>query len=107
MFELENKNIYIGVMSGTSVDGIDVAAVKIIGEDRPKCELIAFENKAYDHEVKKRIFQLFIARNFKNSTNFLNTIKEASMLHDLGKVLKKAKKFNPKKYKSNTTIFYQ
>lgn len=79
MFELENKNIYIGVMSGTSVDGIDVAAVKIIGEDRPKCELIAFENKPYDHEVKKRIFQLF---DYKNAT--VDKISEMNFL--LGRI---------------------
>ncbi len=66
-------------MSGTSVDGIDVAAVKIIGEDRPKCELIAFENKPYDYEVKKRIFQLF---DYKNAT--VDKISEMNFL--LGRI---------------------
>ena len=43
----EIKNIYIGLMSGTSADGIDAAAVEISGDSvHPQCKLLAFENKS-------------------------------------------------------------
>ncbi len=54
------KNIYIGIMSGTSVDGIDVAAAEIDGGyTHPSCRLIAFENYPYDKDIQQRIFELF------------------------------------------------
>ncbi len=54
------KNIYIGLMSGTSADGIDVAAVEITGGYvRPKYRLLAFKNFPYTDEVRTRIFRLF------------------------------------------------
>ncbi len=53
-------NIYIGIMSGTSADGIDIAAAEIDGGfEHPSCRLIAFENYAYDNTVRERIFNLF------------------------------------------------
>lgn len=61
-----NKNIYIGLMSGTSADGIDVAAVRIENKNNKICcELLAFENYAYPTEVRERIFGLF---NTKSTT---------------------------------------
>jgi len=60
----ENKNIYIGLMSGTSVDGIDAAAVEIDGgADHPACRLLAFANTPYTNEVRQRIFDLFDTKN--------------------------------------------
>jgi len=54
------KNIYIGIMSGTSADGIDVAAVEIDGDIvHPNCKLLAFKNVPYTTEVRRRIFDLF------------------------------------------------
>lgn len=60
----ESKNIYIGIMSGTSADGIDVAAAKIDGDTiHPNCTLLAFENVPYPPKVRERIFDLFDTKN--------------------------------------------
>lgn len=62
----KDKNIYIGIMSGTSADGIDVAAVEIDGDTvHPSCKLLAFKNVPYTKEVRERIFDLF---NTKSAT---------------------------------------
>lgn len=59
-----NKNIYIGLMSGTSVDGIDAAAVEIDGgADHPACRLLAFANTPYTNDIRQRIFELFDTKN--------------------------------------------
>jgi len=51
----------VGLMSGTSVDGIDAAVVRI--SDGPEGDLavslIAFENKPYPAAVRQEIFELF------------------------------------------------
>ncbi len=53
-------NIFIGIMSGTSADGIDIAAAEIDGGfEHPSCRLIAFENFPYEPSVRERIFGLF------------------------------------------------
>lgn len=51
----------VGLMSGTSVDGIDAAVVKITGEPgtRPEVSLLAFENTPYPAQVRDEIFALF------------------------------------------------
>ena len=60
----QDKNIYIGIMSGTSADGIDVAAVKIDGDTvHPDCKLLAFKNVPYSKDVRDRIFDLFDTKN--------------------------------------------
>lgn len=60
----ECKNIYIGLMSGTSADGIDAAAVEISGDSiHPSCKLLAFENFSYKPEVREKIFELFDTKN--------------------------------------------
>ncbi len=50
-------NLYAGVMSGTSLDGLDVAVVRIEGEDeRPDTvELIAFRSVTYASEFRERL----------------------------------------------------
>ncbi len=68
MFEkLANKPVrrIIGLMSGTSVDGIDAALVEIKGKENPQVRLVAFDNIPYSDEVRKRIFELF---NIETST---------------------------------------
>lgn len=54
---MKNKNKYaVGVMSGTSLDGIDVALVKIDGVDEDtKVELVDFCTFEYDNYVRNKI----------------------------------------------------
>jgi len=51
----------VGLMSGTSVDGIDAAVVKITGNPgtRPEVKLLAFNNIPYSSQVQDEIFALF------------------------------------------------
>lgn len=49
----------VGLMSGTSVDGIDAALVEISGIDDLKVNLIEFENIPYPKDFRSRIFELF------------------------------------------------
>lgn len=54
----------VGMMSGTSVDGVDAALVEISGTDsEPKVKLLAFENKPYPPQVREKIFSLFMPAN--------------------------------------------
>ena len=47
----------VGMMSGTSVDGIDAALVEIA--PGPSVKLLAFENKPFPAAVREKIFMLF------------------------------------------------
>jgi len=52
----------IGLMSGTSVDGIDAALVEIAGKpgsDELAVRLLAFRNRPFPEEVRDGIFRLF------------------------------------------------
>lgn len=54
----------VGLMSGTSVDGIDAALVELNGTGMDlKAKLIAFENVSYPEEIRSKIFELFEPRN--------------------------------------------
>ena len=54
----------VGMMSGTSVDGVDAALVEISGTDsEPKVKLLAFENKPDPPQVREKIFSLFTPAN--------------------------------------------
>ena len=56
----KEKKTVIGLMSGTSADGVDVAIVDIIGSGlTTEIDLIAFETVPYKAETRKRIFDLF------------------------------------------------
>ena len=58
------ERLAVGLMSGTSVDGIDAALVKISGSSaEPQVELLAFENLPYPENVRKKIFALFTPEN--------------------------------------------
>ena len=50
----------VGMMSGTSVDGVDAALVEIGGrESAPGVKLLAFRNTPFPKEVREGIFTLF------------------------------------------------
>jgi len=56
----KNERYVIGLMSGTSADGIDAALVKISGSyTSTTVEEIAFEVYEYPADVRERIFRLF------------------------------------------------
>lgn len=58
------RRLAVGLMSGTSVDGIDAALVELSGDPgAPGVKLIAFKNTAYPENVRKKIFALFEAKN--------------------------------------------
>lgn len=58
----QEKRLVVGLMSGTSVDGVDAALVEISGRDeRPDVRLLAFENKPFPGSVREKIFALFKA----------------------------------------------
>ncbi|MEK3942965.1 MULTISPECIES: anhydro-N-acetylmuramic acid kinase [Paenibacillus] len=54
---------FVGLMSGTSVDGIDAAVVKLFPsaekEYGVEIELLAFENTPFEVQVRNSIFELF------------------------------------------------
>ncbi|MDI4648664.1 anhydro-N-acetylmuramic acid kinase [Cohnella hashimotonis] len=61
-FTEKPRRYAVGLMSGTSVDGIDAAAVEILGmpgDERIEVRLLAFENKPYPADVRREIFELF------------------------------------------------
>lgn len=56
----KEKKTVIGLMSGTSADGVDVAVVDIIGSGlNTEVSLLAFETVQYKPEIRTRIFELF------------------------------------------------
>ncbi len=65
---MEENKVYtaIGMMSGTSLDGIDVALVKTDGMDR--CELVDFQCFAYDDKTRKIIKDILGTRHKNDHT---------------------------------------
>lgn len=60
--EIRSKPVrrVVGLMSGTSVDGIDAALVEIGGTDAaPEVRLLAFEDRPWPEKVREQIFPLF------------------------------------------------
>ncbi len=64
------KNLYIGIMSGTSLDGIDIALCKISSK---KIELIASHEYAFDKELKKEILYTIENKIRLKSIGLINT----------------------------------
>ena len=54
---MSSGNLYVGLMSGTSIDGIDAVVVRIDGESREEFEwsLLAFSTVAYDEGRREMI----------------------------------------------------
>lgn len=56
----KEKKLIVGLMSGTSADGVDVALVEVSGSAlTTEIELKAFETIPYTSEIRSRIFDLF------------------------------------------------
>lgn len=54
------RRLAVGLMSGTSVDGIDAALVALEDKDSgPKATLLAFKNTPYPPAIRDKIFALF------------------------------------------------
>src|SRR5580704_9003042 len=53
-----NADIYLGIMSGTSLDGIDVAACRFAGK---RIELVAFHSAEWQPGLRERIMGLATA----------------------------------------------
>lgn len=70
--QAKNWVYYVGLMSGTSVDGIDAAVIKITDQHsgeakrldaaKPQIELLAFANTPFPEHVRTKIFELFDPR---------------------------------------------
>ena len=59
LLEKQTKRV-IGLMSGTSADGVDAALVEICGHGlATQIELIAFDSFPFEEELRVRIFNLF------------------------------------------------
>ena len=59
---LSAKGIHrvVGMMSGTSVDGVDAALIELSREGgAPRVKLLAFENTPHPQGVRERVFELF------------------------------------------------
>lgn len=58
-----DEKFVVGLMSGTSVDGIDAAVIKIapsqIKEHGVEISLLAFENTPFPKQARKQVFELF------------------------------------------------
>lgn len=60
-YQDKQEHLLVGVMSGTSLDGIDTALVQIVTDDKgeiSKVTLKAFEYTPYSDEVRKRLLNL-------------------------------------------------
>ena len=67
------KNLYIGIMSGTSLDGVDIALCQI---DSQECKLLHYKEFPFDKTLKEKIL---------SAINGTTTLQEVGKLdHELG-----------------------
>jgi len=60
---VKESRLVVGLMSGTSVDGIDAALVEIEGHgEAAKVKLLAFDSYPFPPELRARVFRLFNPR---------------------------------------------
>ena len=60
---VKESRLVVGLMSGTSVDGVDAALVEITGHgDAARVQLLAFDSFPFPAELRARVFRLFNPR---------------------------------------------
>jgi anhydro-N-acetylmuramic acid kinase len=60
---VKESRLVVGLMSGTSVDGIDAALVEITGHgEAARVQLLAFDSYPFPAELRARVFRLFNPR---------------------------------------------
>lgn len=52
------ERLVIGLISGTSADGVDAALVKIVGKEPKRVETIAFITKPYPAEIREAVLRI-------------------------------------------------
>jgi len=80
-----SPDLYIGTMSGTSMNGIDVCAISM-SDRTPK--LIAFASYNYPPKLSAELFELIKAPSMHLDTLANSTFKLVERLHQLLSVLK-------------------
>jgi len=86
LYEIAQKNerIIIGLMSGTSLDGLDIALCKITGNGlATQINLLAFETIEYEVEFKNQLKELCFKRNSDLELLSLMNVKIAETHSDL------------------------
>lgn len=83
LYEISKKEsrLIIGLMSGTSLDGLDIALCRIFGSGlNTKLELLAFDSFPYTSDFKKKLKQ--ISFKIDNNLELITLInKELAVLH--------------------------
>lgn len=82
------SRIIIGLMSGTSVDGLDVALCKVSGSGlTTRLELLQFETVVFEEEIKKEIISVFSKKQVDlQKLTLLNpwiALKHGAIINDL------------------------
>ena len=93
MLKSDNKIYAIGLMSGTSTDGVDVACIEI--NSIRKIKLIAFESYPYPDDLRKRL--LTIANNAETTAAEISSLNTKVGVCFANSVLNLISKYNLKK----------
>ncbi len=88
----QHSRYVVGLMSGTSVDGIDAALVEITGDPyEGNLRLVAFENKPFPEDVRNEIFELFHTEQASiDKVGYMNVLLGELYAAAVGSVVSKA-----------------